>query len=210
MRLNGFQGPGQFPRTLEAAKEAAQRVMAWEDALERDAQQSGGAGRARHAPVRAGRLPRRAASCSHAPLKYDTRRPLEERKRTRLLLGVIEKSDHRYAEAETVLRQALDLPPSAEHDAKVLYVLGRMYASWGRPEQARVALHEGGQVLRPHLDRAEGQGVAGRPRQVATATAAAFHRGDAEPAQRTRRARAGKPVSFLRALRRPPRLCGCP
>jgi thioredoxin-like negative regulator of GroEL len=139
MRLNGFQGPGQFPKTLEAAKDVAQRVMGWEDALDRD-------GNNPEALAALGThlfeqdAYRESRELLARALKYDTRRPLEERKRSRLLLGAIEKSDHRYAEAETVLRQALDLPPSPEHDAKVLYVLGRMYASWGRPEQARVAL----------------------------------------------------------------------
>jgi thioredoxin-like negative regulator of GroEL len=139
MRLNGFQGPGQFPKTLEAAKEVARRVMGWEEALDRD----------RSNPEVLAALGthlfeqdayKESKDLLARALKYDTRRPLEERKRTRLLLGAIEKSDHRYAEAESVLRSALDLPPSPEHDAKVLYVLGRMYASWGRPDQARVAL----------------------------------------------------------------------
>jgi tetratricopeptide (TPR) repeat protein len=139
MRLNGFQGPGQFPRTLESAKEVAQRVMAWEDALERD-------GSNPEALAALGThlfeqdAYRESRELLARALKYDTRRPVEERKRSRLLLGAIDKSDHRYAEAEAVLKQALELPPSPEHDAKVLYVLGRMYASWGRPDQARVAL----------------------------------------------------------------------
>jgi thioredoxin-like negative regulator of GroEL len=139
MRLNGFQGPGQFPRTLEAAKEVARRVMGWEDALDRDGNN----------PEVLAALGthlfeqdayRESRELLARALQYDTRRPLEERKRSRLLLGAIEKSDHRYTEAEAVLKQALELPPSAEHDAKVLYVLGRMYASWGRPDEARVAL----------------------------------------------------------------------
>ena len=139
MRLNGFQGPGQFPKTLEAAKEVAQRVMAWEDAIERDPSNPEAlAALGTHLFEQDAYLESREMLAR--ALKYDTRRPLEERKRSRLLLGAIEKSDHRYAEAEAVLRQALDLPPSAEHDAKVLYVLGRMYASWGRTDQARVAL----------------------------------------------------------------------
>ena len=61
---------------------------------------------------------------------------------TREWCGAIEKSDHRYSEAETILKDALSLPPSPEHDAKVLYVLGRMYDSWGRKDQARVALQK--------------------------------------------------------------------
>jgi len=35
-RMNGYQGPGQFPRTLEGALQAARTVMSWEEALARD------------------------------------------------------------------------------------------------------------------------------------------------------------------------------
>ena len=141
MRLNGFQGPGQFPKTLEAAREVARRVMAWEDTLERnpsDPEALAALGThlfEQDAYHESRELLARA-------MKYDVRRPLEERKRSRLLLGAIEKSDHRYAEAETVLQDALALPPSAEHDAKVLYVLGRMYDAWGRKDEARLALQK--------------------------------------------------------------------
>ena len=69
-------------------------------------------------------------------------RPLEERKRTRLLLGAIEKSDQRYAQAESVLKDGLVLPASPEQDAKLLYVLAKMYVAWGRPDQARRALQK--------------------------------------------------------------------
>ncbi|HVR72478.1 MAG TPA: thioredoxin family protein [Vicinamibacteria bacterium] len=141
MRLNGFQGPGQFPKTLEAAKEVAQRVMAWEDALERDPSNPDALA-ALGTHLFEQDAYRESRDLLARALKYDVRRPLEERKRSRLLLGAIEKSDHRYAEAETILRQALELPPSPEHDAKVLYVLGRMYDAWGRREQARVALQK--------------------------------------------------------------------
>jgi thiol-disulfide isomerase/thioredoxin len=141
MRLNGFQGPGQFPKTLEAAKEIAQRVMAWEDALDRDPSNPDALA-ALGTHLFEQDAYRESRELLARALKYDVRRPLEERKRSRLLLGAIEKSDHRYAEAESILRQALELPPSPEHDAKVLYVLGRMYDAWGRREQARVALQK--------------------------------------------------------------------
>lgn len=141
LRLNGFQGPGQFPRTLEAAREVARRVMAWEDTIEREpANPEALAALGTHLFEQDAY--RESRDLLARAVQHDVRRPLEERKRSRLLLGAIEKSDHRYAEAEAVLRQALDLPPSPEHDAKVLYVLGRMYASWGRKNQARVALQK--------------------------------------------------------------------
>ena len=141
MRLNGFQGPGQFPKTLEAAKEVARRVMAWEDAIEKD-------GNDPEALAALGThlfeqdAYRESRELLARATQYDVRRPLQERKRSRLLLGAIEKSDHRYAEAEAVLKQALSLPPSPEHDAKVLYVLGRTYDAWGRKDQAKVALQK--------------------------------------------------------------------
>ena len=141
LRLNGFQGPGQFPRTLEAARDVAQRVMGWEDALERNPREPEALA-ALGTHLFEQDAYRESRELLSRALAFDARRPLEERKRTRLLLGAIEKSDRRYAAAENVLRQALDLPPSPEHDAKLLYVLGRMYASWGRPDQARVALQK--------------------------------------------------------------------
>jgi thiol-disulfide isomerase/thioredoxin len=141
MRLNGFQGPGQFPKTLEAAKEGAQRVMGWEDAVDREPNNPEALA-ALGTHLFEQDAYRESRELLARAVKHDARRPLDERKRSRLLLGAIEKSDHRYAEAETILRQALDLPPSPEHDAKVLYVLGRMYASWGRTDQARVALQK--------------------------------------------------------------------
>ena len=34
LRLNGFQGPGQFPRAIEVAKERAVKIIEWETDLE--------------------------------------------------------------------------------------------------------------------------------------------------------------------------------
>ena len=31
LRLNGFQGPGQFPRAIEEARERATKIIGWED-----------------------------------------------------------------------------------------------------------------------------------------------------------------------------------
>ena len=115
LRLNGFQGPGQFPRTLEAARDVAQRVMGWEDALERNPREPEALA-ALGTHLFEQDAYRESRELLSRALTFDARRPLEERKRTRLLLGAIEKSDRRYAAAENVLRQALDLPPSPEHD----------------------------------------------------------------------------------------------
>src|SRR5436189_1561286 len=37
-RVNGFQGPGPFPRTLEGVKAKAGKVIAWEKAIDKDPQ----------------------------------------------------------------------------------------------------------------------------------------------------------------------------
>src|SRR5262245_22621205 len=36
LKITGFQGPGQFPATLEKAREIGARVMAWESVLDDD------------------------------------------------------------------------------------------------------------------------------------------------------------------------------
>jgi thiol-disulfide isomerase/thioredoxin len=141
LRLNGFQGPGQFPRTMEAAREIAEKVMAWEDALEKD-------GRDVAALTALGtHLFEQDAYAESQELLYraaviDKARPLDERKRTRLLLGAMRKSDERYAEAEASLKDGLGLGRHPEYDAKLLYILGKLYASWGRHQQARATLQQ--------------------------------------------------------------------
>ena len=72
----------------------------------------------------------------------DAGRPLDERKENRLLLGAILKSDERFDDSERVLKAGLALPPNEHFDAKLLYVLGKMYVAWGRREQAKTALQQ--------------------------------------------------------------------
>jgi thiol-disulfide isomerase/thioredoxin len=149
MRINGFQGPGQFPRTMEAARDAARRVMAWEDELEKrpdDPEALAALGVhlfEQDALTESGQLLARA-------IKLDDRRPLEERKQTRMLLGAILKTQKKHGEAERVLKAAL-LLPSHSYDAKILYVLGKNYLAWGRPDDGRWALQ---QVVTQHAQSA--------------------------------------------------------
>ena len=142
MRVNGFQGPGQFPRTLEAAKEVAHRVMAWEDALDRDPEDPAALSALGTHLFEQDAYNESRDLLSRA-IEQDARRPLDERKRNRLLLGAVEKADQRYGEAEAFLKQGLALGGSSpEYDAKMLYVLGKLYAATGRPDQARTALQK--------------------------------------------------------------------
>ena len=138
MRVNGFQGPGQFPLTMEMALELARRVSSWEETLARkpdDAEALALLGThlfEQDALAESGQLLARA-------VRLDEGRPLYERKQNRLLLGAILKAQRKHAEAERVLRAALLLPGS-ELDGKILYVLGKNYVAWGRTNDARVTL----------------------------------------------------------------------
>ncbi len=147
-RLNGFQGPGQFPFTMEAARATAAKVMAWEAALERDAKDPvalAGLGvhlfeqefydESRELLLRATRA--------------DAKRGSGERKQSRLILGIIERYDNKFAEAEIFLKEGLSLRPPHELDPKMMYVLGNLYAKWGRKDDARSLLK---QVVVDHGD----------------------------------------------------------
>ena len=109
-RLNGFQGPGQFPRTLAtgprdrdadhglgsrhraATRRTRRRWSAWAPSLR------GGVVRGEPRSALPGRHGgRRAAGPS--------------RKQTRMLLAIIQNYDRKYAEAEALLKEALAHPP---------------------------------------------------------------------------------------------------
>ena len=139
LRLDGFQGPGQFPRTMEAARDAARLVMGWEAALDRDAKDPAalfGLGvhlfeQEFYEDSRA--LLYRAAS-------VDRERPVADRKQARMLLGIIQNYDRKYAEGETVLKEALGIRPVTEYDPKMMFVLARLYVAWGKKADGRNVL----------------------------------------------------------------------
>lgn len=138
-RLNGFQTPQQFPRALEKAREVASKVMGWEAAIERDPKDAGSLS-ALGVHLFEQDAYRESAELLNRACDVDGHRPLDERKQSRLLLGAILKSDERFADSERVLKGALALPPNDHFDAKLLYVLGKVYVAWGRPDQAKVVL----------------------------------------------------------------------
>ena len=141
VRVNGFQGPGQFPATMEAALEVAARVSSWETAIEGN-------------PMDASALLslgehlfdleayQESRSLLYRGIRVDQELPTSSRKRARMLLGMIQTYDHQFGEAEKVLRGALELQPATGEEAKILFVLGRTYAAWGRPEKARAVLQD--------------------------------------------------------------------
>jgi thiol-disulfide isomerase/thioredoxin len=140
-RLNGFQGPGQFPFTMETARATASRVMAWEAALEKDAKDPGAlAGLGVHMFDQ--EFYEESLELLLRAARVDDRRTSGERKQTRLILGIIQRYDRKFAEAETVLKEGLALRPAHDLDPKMMYVLGSLYAKWGRKDDARLLLRQ--------------------------------------------------------------------
>jgi tetratricopeptide (TPR) repeat protein len=141
LRLNGFQGPGQFPRALEEAKERATKIIGWEDDLQRDPKAAEAL-----SSLGAHLFEQEAYDESRdfllRAVKADRERPADERKRTRMLMGIVHKHNHKYPESEAILKEGLGLQPPGDYDPKILYVLGRLYAGWGKYDQARAVLNK--------------------------------------------------------------------
>jgi thiol-disulfide isomerase/thioredoxin len=139
LRLSGFRGPGQFPQVMAAASEAAAKVLGWEAALDKDPKNA-------DALLRLGvfLFEQEAYEESRDLLVQATRvdaiRPVDERKQGRMMLGIIRHYEHRYPDAESLLKEALALRPPGPYEAQLFYILGRTYKAWGRLDQAREAL----------------------------------------------------------------------
>jgi thioredoxin-like negative regulator of GroEL len=140
-RLNGYQTAQQFPRALEKAREVAGKVMGWESAIDKDPRDAAALS-ALGVHLFEQDAYRESAELLNRACDVDTGRPLDERKQNRLLLGAILKSDERFADSEKVLKSALALPANDHFDAKLLYVLGKVYVAWGRRDQARTVLQK--------------------------------------------------------------------
>ena len=138
-RLNGFQGPGQFPRTLEVALKIAQRVIPWEEALARNPDDP------RALLALGGHLYEQeylddARELLKKAVERDAEEDAEDRRRGRMLLAIIEHVTRNFAEAERLVKEALALPPDPEDQPKLLFVLGRTYVSSGRQAEAVATL----------------------------------------------------------------------
>jgi thioredoxin-like negative regulator of GroEL len=139
-KLSTYQGPGPFLQTLESVKVKAAKVIGWEAALDKDPRdpvalfQLGMHMFEQEAYEESRDLLLRAAD-------QDAKRPVEDRKHARMLIGIIERYDNKFDRAEAVLKEGLALEPATEFDPKMLYILGRVYAAWDKTPEARVALN---------------------------------------------------------------------
>ena len=137
-RVNSFQSGYQFPFTMQEALETARGVITWEAALARnpdDAEALAGLGAhlydmgAREAQQQC--LDEARELLTKAVAK-DADSPLEERRRSRMLLAIIHNVEHDFSEAEKLVKDALSLGPQSDDAPRLLFVLGRTYLSAGR------------------------------------------------------------------------------
>jgi thioredoxin-like negative regulator of GroEL len=148
LALKGFQGPGQFPRTMETAREVGARVMAFEHALEgnpKDAAALFGLG----VHLFEQEFYEDSRELLYRATELDGGRPVTDRKQARMLIGIIQNYDRKYAEGEQVLKEALGIRPATEYDPKMLFVLARLYVAWNKKDAARGALLT---LIRDHPD----------------------------------------------------------
>jgi thioredoxin-like negative regulator of GroEL len=140
-RVTGYQGPGRFPASMEKARDLGTRVIGWEAALQKDpkdAQALTGLGVhlfEQESYEESRELLTRAA-------RHDAASPVSARKHTRMLIGIIQTYDKKYAEAEEALKQALALKPADELEPRLLFVLGRAYVNWGKQDKARSVMQQ--------------------------------------------------------------------
>ena len=141
LRVNGFQGPGQFPATMEKARETGVKVIAWEAAIDKDSEDA-------HALMKLGmhlfeqEFYAESRELLSRAARHDGKSPVPDRKKARMLIGIIQTYDKKYAEAEDALKQALALKPPDEIEPRLLFVLGRTYLNWGKQDKARLVMEQ--------------------------------------------------------------------
>jgi len=133
-RVNGFQGPGQFPRTLDAARHVAGRVIAWETALDADPLDAAAAlGLGRHLYEQ--EYFEDAQGLLRTAVAHDSGTGVGERREARMLLAILAHVTRDFGEAERLVKEALLLGPDPDEQPRLLFVLGRTYVSAGRQEE---------------------------------------------------------------------------
>jgi thioredoxin-like negative regulator of GroEL len=135
-RVNGFQGPGQFPQSLTLAREEAHKVMGWEAAIEKNPKDSVAlASLGVHMFEQ--EFYEEARHLLSQATRHDLGQPVSHRRRSRMFLAIIQNYDRQYSDAEALLKDALALLPQGDDEPKLLFILGRTYVSWGRRSEAQ-------------------------------------------------------------------------
>jgi len=134
-RVEGYQGPGQFPHTLDIARQMAGQIMAWENALEADPDDATALlGLGRHL-YQAENFDEAKALLRRA-VAHDAGSAVGQRREARMLLAILAQVGREFGEAERLVKEALSLGPDADEQPRLLFVLGRTYVSSGRREEA--------------------------------------------------------------------------
>lgn len=133
-RIDGYQGPGQFPRTLDAAFGVGARVAAWEAALEADPQDAVAAlGLGRHLYEQ--EYFDEAQELLSTAVAHDAGGDVNDRREARMLLAILAHVTRNFGEAERLVKEALSFGPDPDEQPRLLFVLGRTYVSSGRQEE---------------------------------------------------------------------------
>jgi thiol-disulfide isomerase/thioredoxin len=134
-RIVGYQGPGQFPRTLEGVRQIGNRVIGWEQALEANAGDAGAAlNLGRHLYEQ--EYYDDAQALLRQAIAHDSTASVSERREGRMLLAILAHFTRDFGEAERLVKEALSLGPDVEEQSRLLFVLGRTYVSSGNEAAA--------------------------------------------------------------------------
>ncbi len=141
-RAEGYQNAQRFAEILTRVGEIGADVVKWDQALQKNP-----ADVEALALLGAALFDQEIFEESRELLKKaaakDVERPSVERKRTRVLLGIIQNYDRKYVESERLLKEALAVKPAdPEEDATAQYALGKTYVKWGKRELAKGALQK--------------------------------------------------------------------
>lgn len=141
LRLTGFKGPSQFPQELAAAKEASREFLGWEASLDKDPHDG-------QSLTKMGlylfdhEAYEESRDVLVQAVRFDKALPSVDRKQSRMMLAIIRHYEHRFPDAEALLKDAIALQPPGPNEAQLLYILGRVYRAWGRPGPARQVMSQ--------------------------------------------------------------------
>ncbi|MBK5256822.1 MAG: thioredoxin fold domain-containing protein [Vicinamibacteria bacterium] len=137
-RIEGYVNAAAFLKLLNTAEIEGADMLGWEKILRTDPQNFGalyGLG---------AKMYELNYHDDARPLLERARRadggPLRQRKRVRMMLARIIESQSSFTDSETMLREGLALPPEADTDPRLQFLLSRCLTQLGRGAEARVVL----------------------------------------------------------------------